>query len=84
MLPAAQAVGIDPIHFGVSFSMIILLANLTPPVGVQTLFVCRLIETGVGEWWKHGKYFFAVVVVVTFAVMFFPAISLSLPELIMR
>ena len=84
MLPAARAVGIDPIHFGVTFSMVILLANLTPPVGVQTLFVCRLIDTSVATWWVHGKYFFFVVVAVTFAVMFFPAISLTLPELIMR
>ena len=84
MLPAAENLGIDPIHFGVTFSLIILLANLTPPVGVQTLFVCRLLDTTVFEWWKHGKYFFLVVLVVTFAVMFVPAISLTLPSLIMR
>jgi TRAP-type C4-dicarboxylate transport system permease large subunit len=64
--------------------MIILLANLTPPVGVQTLFVCRLIDVSVSEWWLHGKFFFLVVVAVTFAVIFFPALSLTLPKLIMR
>lgn len=84
MLPAARGLGIDPIHFGITFSLIILLANLTPPVGVQTLFVCRLLDTSVSEWWKHGKYFFFVIVAVTFLVMFIPAISLSLPALIMR
>ena len=84
MLPAARSVGIDPIHFGMSFSMIILLANLTPPVGVQTLFVCRLIGVSVSEWWLHGKFFFLIVVAVTLAVMFIPAISLTLPELIMK
>ncbi|MEX0346083.1 MAG: TRAP transporter large permease [Rhizobiaceae bacterium] len=84
MLPAARSLGIDPIHFGITFSLIILLANLTPPVGVQTLFVCRLMDTSVGEWWKHGKYFFLVIVIVTMLVMFIPAIPLSLPALIMR
>ncbi|MDE0306914.1 MAG: TRAP transporter large permease [Albidovulum sp.] len=84
MLPAARSIGIDPIHFGVTFSMIILLANLTPPVGVQTLFVCRLMNTSVFEWWRHGKYFFFVVLLVTFAVMLVPSISLTLPELMMR
>ncbi|MGI9336416.1 MAG: TRAP transporter large permease subunit, partial [Gammaproteobacteria bacterium] len=77
------AMGIDPIHFGVSFSMIILLANLTPPVGIQTLFVCRLMETNVYEWWKHGKYFFLVVVLITLMTMLVPELSLTLPSLIM-
>ena len=84
MLPAARSIGIDPTHFGISFSMIILLANLTPPVGVQTLFVCRLLDVSVSEWWRHGKFFFCVVLVVTFAVMFFPRLSLTLPELLLN
>jgi tripartite ATP-independent transporter DctM subunit len=83
MLPAARSLGIDPIHFGVSFSMIILLANLTPPIGVTMLFVCRLLDTNVYQWWKHGKYFFLVVLLVTFAVMFIPEVSLFIPSLIM-
>ena len=83
MLPSAQSLGIDPIHYGVSFSMIILLANLTPPVGVQTLFACRLLDTTVFEWWKHGKHFFFVILIVTFVVMFVPEIPLWLPEAIM-
>jgi tripartite ATP-independent transporter DctM subunit len=83
MLPAARTLGIDPIHFGVSFSMIILLANLTPPIGVTMLFVCRLLDTNVYQWWKHGKYFFLVVLLVTFAVMFIPEVSLFIPSLIM-
>ena len=84
MLPSARSLGIDPIHFGVTFSMIILLANLTPPVGVQTLFVCRLLNTTVFAWWRHGKYFFLVILLVTFLVMFVPSLSLTLPALIMR
>ena len=84
MLPAARGLGIDPIHYGVTFSMIILLANLTPPVGVQTLFVCRLLDTTVFEWWRHGKYFFFVILLVTFVVMFVPEIPLWLPGVIMN
>ena len=84
MLPAARAIGIDPTHFGISFSMIILLANLTPPVGVQTLFVCRLLNVSVSEWWRHGKYFFFVVLLVTFGVMFIPQISLFLPSILLN
>ena len=84
MLPAARSLGIDPIHYGVTFSMIILLANLTPPVGVQTLFVCRLLNTTVFEWWRHGKYFFFVILLVTFVVMFVPKIPLWLPGVIMN
>ncbi len=84
MLPAARSLGIDPIHFGVTFSLIILLANLTPPVGVQTLFACRLLDTTVSEWWKHGKHFFFVVLLVTLVVMFVPGIALWLPGVIMN
>ncbi len=83
MLPAARSLGIDPIHYGVTFSMIILLANLTPPVGVQTLFACRLLDTTVFEWWRHGKYFFLVILLTTFVVMFVPEIPLWLPAVIM-
>ena len=83
MLPAARSLGIDPIHYGVTFSLIILLANLTPPVGVQTLFACRLLDTTVFEWWRHGKYFFFVILLVTFVVMFVPEIPLWLPAVIM-
>lgn len=83
MLPAATSLGIDPIHFGVSFSMIIFMANLTPPIGITMLFVCRLMDTSIYQWWKHGKYFFLVVFLVTIAVMFVPEISLTIPALIM-
>ena len=83
MLPAASGLGIDPIHFGITFSMIILLANLTPPIGVQTLFACRLLDTSVQEWWKHGKLFFFVILLVTFVVMFVPEVPLWLPAVIM-
>ena len=84
MLPAAKALGIDPIHFGVAFSMIILLANLTPPIGIQTLFVCRLMNTNVGQWWRHGKLFFLVVVIVALLTILVPGFSLTLPNLIMN
>ena len=84
MLPAAKALGIDPIHFGVAFSMIILLANLTPPIGIQTLFVCRLMDTTIGQWWRHGKHFFLVVVIVALLTILVPGFSLTLPNLIMN
>ena len=81
LLPVTNALGIDPVHFGM-----IMLANLgigliTPPVG-SVLFVASAVsKQKIEQVVKAMLPFYAVLFLVLMLVTYIPAISLFLPKL---
>jgi C4-dicarboxylate transporter DctM subunit len=81
LTPAASAMGIDPIQFGVVMVVTFCIGLITPPVGM-TLFVA----SGIGERpvMSISKKIWPFVLVMLFAVLLlilFPQISLWLPQM---
>ena len=80
LVPLVKSYGVDPVHFGIILIVTIEIAFLTPPLGVN-LFVARQIANIKFE--KVAIAILPFVATLMFAmliVIFFPQLSLWLPE----
>jgi len=81
LLPAVQAVGIDPLWFGVYLVVVVEMGQLTPPVGLN-LFVLQGM-TGRDIWFisKAVFPFFLILIVAVALFVVFPELVMLLPRL---
>ncbi len=81
-LPVAQMIGIDPLQFGMILMMNLGLGLCTPPVGACLFVGCAVgnvpIERAVRTIWP----FYAAILIALLLTSFVPAISLTLPNLL--
>jgi len=82
LMPVAQAMGVDPVHFGVILCFNLLLGMMTPPMGVGLYVIANVGKVPVGEVLKAVIPFFIPLVVVLAIITFFPGLSLWLPNLV--
>lgn len=83
LLPIAQQIGVDPVQFGCIMILNLGIGLITPPVG-STLFIGSAISKVPIE--RLGKTlipFFAVMLVVLAIVTYWPAFTMTLPNIIM-
>lgn len=83
LVPLADKMGIDPLHFGVIVCFNLVLGLITPPVGAVLFSVCGI--TGLSlERLSRGIWIpFLIAVGVLMIVTFVPALSTFLPRLFM-
>lgn len=82
LLPAAMAIGVDPVHFG-----IIMIANLciglcTPPVGTCLFVGCSVGKTTIARVTPAAIPFFIAMILAMTLITYIPALSLWLPRLL--
>jgi tripartite ATP-independent transporter DctM subunit len=82
LLPLVSQVGIDPVHFGLVFMLVIVLGLVTPPVGVSMYTVCSILDCPLEEYIKESIPFIAAVLLVDILLIFFPDLVLFLPNLV--
>jgi tripartite ATP-independent transporter DctM subunit len=80
LLPAALALGIDPVHFG-----IVMIANLciglcTPPVGTCLFLGCSVGNSTIARVVPQAIPFFIAMAIAMLLITYLPAISLWLPQ----
>ena len=80
LLPIAGQVGIDPVHLGILVVLNLMLGLLTPPVGMVLYVLSEVSGTPFERCVKATMPFFIPLLVVLFAVAFFPALTLWLPS----
>ena len=81
LLPVTNALGIDPVHFGMIMLVNLGIGLITPPVG-SVLFVARAVsKQKIEQVVKAMLPFYAVLFLVLMLVTYIPAISLFLPKL---
>ena len=83
LVPIVVKAGIDPVHFGLVMMTSTTLGSMTPPVGVAMFTVCGLLKTPLDEYTKEALPLIAAVIVLIFAMAFFPGIVMFLPNLLM-
>ncbi|WP_281012901.1 TRAP transporter large permease subunit [Pseudothermotoga thermarum] len=83
-LPVARRIGIDPVHFGLVFILAAAMGNQTPPVGASMYAGCSILGASVEEYTKASGPFFVAAILVILAVIFFPQISLIIPNLLFK
>jgi C4-dicarboxylate transporter DctM subunit len=82
LFPAAMAMGIDPVHFGIIVIVNIELGLVTPPVGLNLFVASGVSRQPVVEVFYGALPWMTVTVTVLMLVTFIPSLSLFLPDLL--
>lgn len=82
LLPVVTSVGVDPVHFGIVMMTVVTLGVMTPPVGVALYTTSMILGCAPEETAKEALPFYAAIFVVIGLLVFFPSISLYLPNMI--
>jgi TRAP-type C4-dicarboxylate transport system permease large subunit len=81
--PIVDALGIDPIWFGILVVVVVELGQITPPVGVNVFIMKGVTDIPLYSIFRGVIPFMIADVVVLAILILFPQISLFLPELMM-
>jgi len=82
-LPIAQKFGIDLVNFGVVMTLLIMIGNLTPPVGMCLFAVTSFSKVSLGTLAKEVWPYLIGIFIVTVLIAYVPQIATFLPNLIM-
>lgn len=79
-MPMLAEYGIDPVHFGIFFIMILSIGTLTPPVGTVMYVTSSITGTKIEDFVKASIPFLILLIISALLVAFIPQISLFLPQ----
>jgi C4-dicarboxylate transporter DctM subunit len=82
LLPTAQALGIDPVHFGVVAVVNIMLGLITPPYGLLLFLMVKIAEVPLKDLVRDVMPFLGAMVLVLGLITVFPDLVLYLPRLL--
>jgi C4-dicarboxylate transporter, DctM subunit len=81
LLPTAQALGVDPVHFGVMAVTNIMLGLVTPPYGLLLFMMSKIAEVPLRDIVREVMPFLWVMIGALALIMLFPDLVLWLPRL---
>jgi tripartite ATP-independent transporter DctM subunit len=82
LLPTAQALGIDPVHFGVVAVVNIMIGLITPPYGLLLFIMVRIADVPLKDLIRDTMPFLAVMVASLVLITFVPDLVLFLPRVL--
>jgi tripartite ATP-independent transporter DctM subunit len=82
-LPIAKQYGFDLVNLGVVMTLLIMIGNLTPPVGMCLFAVSSFSKIGIGPLAKESWPYIVGILVITLVIAYVPEISTFLPNFIM-
>ena len=80
LMPAVQALGIDPIHFGVVIVINLMIGLCTPPVGYLIYLMANVANEPPQAVIRESLPFLGVLIFVLLLVTYIPALTLALPK----
>ena len=83
LLPLLQHAGIDLVHFGVVFTLNVMIGAITPPVGTIMYVVCALGKISIAEFAREVWPFVIALTIALLLVTYMPWLALWLPNLLM-
>jgi C4-dicarboxylate transporter DctM subunit len=84
LMPLIRSVGIDPVHFGVVIVLNLMIALVTPPVGVVLYLATSLSGESFHRVVKETPYFLVALLLALICVTFIPDLSLWLPRVLLK
>jgi tripartite ATP-independent transporter DctM subunit len=84
LLPAAKALGVDLVHFGVVVIFNLVVGIMTPPMGIGLFILAAIGRLGMGELVRASIPFLLVLLLALALLTVFPQITLFLPQLLMQ
>jgi tripartite ATP-independent transporter DctM subunit len=82
LLPAAQALGIDPVHFGVVAVLNIMIGLITPPFGLLLFMMVKIANVSLRDLVREVLPFLGVMLGTLALITLFPDLVLFLPRLL--
>lgn len=82
LLPAALALGINPIHFGIIICINITIGGISPPFGVVSFAVLSVCNAKMGRYIRQLTPFLVALLIVLALVTFVEPVSMFLPSLL--
>ncbi len=82
MLPTAQALGVDPVHFGVVAVVNIMIGLITPPYGLLLFMMVKIADVPLKDLVRDVMPFLAVMIAALALITFVPDLVLFLPRLL--
>jgi tripartite ATP-independent transporter DctM subunit len=83
LLPLAQSIGIDPIHFGIIMTVNLNIGLATPPLGVCLLVASPIADVSLEKIALSAVPFLLASIAVLFVISYVPQLVLFLPNLLM-
>jgi C4-dicarboxylate transporter DctM subunit len=80
ILPMVEAVGIDPLWFGIYLVLVVEMSQITPPVGFNLFVIQGLTGINILRIARAALPFFALLLLGTFLITIFPQIVTFLPD----
>lgn len=84
LAPVTKSLQIDPIHFGVMFSLNVMLGLNTPPFGMAMFIVCKIAGISILEFTKNWWPFFVALLLVLIMITYLPGVVVWLPTLLVK
>ena len=81
MLPTAQALGIDPVHFGVVAVFNIMLGLITPPYGLLLFMMAKIANVSLTGLVREVMPYLGVMILALAVITLLPDFVLYLPRL---
>ncbi len=81
LVPVAQQLNVDLVHFGIIMVLTLTLGLLTPPEGAVLYIVCTIFKCTLWDFVKEGWLMMLTTVVMVILVIFWPDLALWLPNL---
>ncbi|MGS4946161.1 TRAP transporter large permease [Meridianimarinicoccus sp. RP-17] len=82
VMPLVNAVGIDPVHFGIMVTLNLAIGQQTPPVASVLITSCSIAKAGIWETSRANLPFIGVLAFILLLVTYVPQVSLALTDLI--
>jgi tripartite ATP-independent transporter DctM subunit len=82
LLPPMEALGVDPVHFGVIMVLNLMIGLLTPPLGLSIFVSSDIAEVPVEDVIKQMKPYYLPLLVTLLIVTYLPSLLLWIPNLI--
>lgn len=80
LLPSLGVHGIDPIWFGIYFVLMIEIALITPPVGMNLFVIQSVAKSSLKEVMYGALPYVVIMLFAVLAIYFFPAIVMYIPK----
>lgn len=82
LLPIVVQTGVDPVHFGVVFVLNMMIAVITPPIGICGMIASDIAGISMQRFAREALPYIAAMIAFLFFILFVPAIVTYLPRMI--
>jgi TRAP-type C4-dicarboxylate transport system permease large subunit len=82
LIPIIHKVHVDPVHFGIIFTLNIMIATITPPVGLCAYIASDIAGITMQEFSKEGILYILAMIAFLALIIFYPPITTFLPNLV--